>query len=222
MEPVIRIVTFLVVAAGAASGRPAAVFVAAGLVVASLVVVRPALRPVLRPLGRLKWVALALAVFYAWGSPGHLLWPALAGWSPTIEGLTEAGIRLAGLASVAVGAGLLMQTTATPSLVAAIAWLATPLRPLGLERDRLALRLVLVMEWATALRQRPLPTVTATGRVARAAELAIAHLRETLEWAETGPATPWTLPATGWPPLWQWGWPLGALAVMAAALLGSP
>ena len=222
MDPVIRILTFLVVAAGAASGRTAAVFAAAALVAAGLIAARPAPRPVLRPLLRLKWVALALAIFYAWGSPGHLLLPTLGGWSPTVEGLTEAAIRLTGLASVAVGAGLLMETTATASLVAAIAWLATPLQGLGLERDRLALRLVLVMEWATALRQRPLPTVTATGRVARAAELAIAHLRETLAWAETGPATPWTLPATDWPPLRQWGWPLGALVLITVALLAFP
>lgn len=222
MEPAIRILTFLVLAAGAASGTPVATGVtAAGLLVA-LGVARPAPRPVLRPLWRLKWVALALAVFYAWGSPGHLVWPALAGWSPTVEGLTEAAVRLSGLATVAVGAGLLMQTTATPSLVAAIAWLATPLQPLGLDRDRLALRLVLVMEWATALRRRPLPTVTATGRVARAAELAIAHLRETLAWAESGPATPWTLPATGWPPVVQWLWPLGALVLLAAAMGAIP
>ncbi|MGM0412896.1 MAG: hypothetical protein ACQERG_06260 [Pseudomonadota bacterium] len=220
MEPVIRIATFLVVAGGAASGRPAAVGAAALLVITGLILTRPAPGPVLRPLRRLKWVALALAVFYAWGSPGHLLWPALAGWSPTLEGLAEAGIRLGGLATVAVGAGLLMETTATPALVAAIAWLATPLRPLGLDRDRLALRLVLVMEWATTLRQRPLPEVRARGRVERAAELAITRLRETLEWAETGPATPWTLPATGWPPVHQWVWPLAALALMALAIPG--
>lgn len=238
MHTVIRIAVFLVLAVAMASGQAAVVAAGMALVLLAhpLTVARPAATWAV--IARLKWVILALAVFYLWGTPGVYLWPDWGGWSPTREGLEEGAARLGGLLTVAMAASLLMQKTELSNLVAALAWLIRPLAPLGLDPDRLAVRLMLVVEWATQAREaRRAPDGTVIrepdspprlaavseadgGGVRRRAELAVEHLRATLDWAEAQPPRTLMLPIIHWPPLHQWLWPLAMAVLLGGVAAG--
>ncbi len=236
MHAVIRIVVFLILAVGMASGRPGAVVAGGGLILLAHPLTAARFAPAWTVIARLKWLVLALAVFYLWGTPGVYLWPEWGGWSPTREGLAEGALRLGALLTVALAASLLMQKTELPDLIAALAWLARPLAPLGLDPDRLAVRLLLVASWATAAQGATSPATPSGqdapplrppqeepgegGRLRRLAERAVAHLRATLDWAEAQPARTLTLPAVQWPPLSQWLWPLALAALLGWAATG--
>ncbi len=239
VHAVIRIVVFLVLAVALASGRPGAVVAGFALVLLAHPLTAARFRPARTVIARLKWLVLALAVFYLWGTPGVYLWPEWGVWSPTREGLEEGALRLGALITVALGASLLMQKTPLPELIAALAWLVRPLEPLGLDPDRLAVRLLLVVEWATAARERgrdesaaehteeatpPVrpapPAEQGGGRLRRRAELAVNHLRATLDWAEAQPPRTLILPALHRPPSHQWLWPLALAALLWWAASG--
>ena len=103
---------------------------------------------------QLRWFFLVIAVFYGWWTPGTLLLPALGPASPTLPGMALAAQRIAALVLLIVAVQLLLITTPRGVLVGALHWWLRPLGWLGLNADRFALRLVLVLELVPGLRQR--------------------------------------------------------------------
>lgn len=101
-------------------------------------------------LRRTRWLLLTTAVLLLWGTPGEYL-SALPGVS--VEGLTLAAHQILCLLLFLAWLSLLLQGLGSQRLIAALYALLSPLRVLGLNRDKAALRLLLVMDFI----ERPAP-----------------------------------------------------------------
>ena len=99
---------------------------------------------------RARYLLLAIFMVFAWGTPGRLLWPQ-SGWlSPSAEGVALAlthGLRLLCVLSLVA---LLLARLAVSRLVCGLCGVLWPLRWLGLNVPRAALRLELVLRYCTA------------------------------------------------------------------------
>ncbi len=96
---------------------------------------------------RTRWLILALLVLFAFATPGVYVQPALGAFGPSEEGLRlgfEHALRLL----VALSAlALLLQLNDMDDLLAGLHGLLWPLEWLGLDRGRVALRLMLVLRY---------------------------------------------------------------------------
>lgn len=112
---------------------------------------------------RRMWVLLlVLCIVMLWQTPGTLLWPLWDGFSPTREGVLQAGEQAARLLSTVAVVAILMQRLRPAEVVVGLMGLLTPLRYLGLDTVRMAIRIQLVLdaiasplplEWRKALQQ---------------------------------------------------------------------
>ncbi|HJV27629.1 MAG TPA: CbiQ family ECF transporter T component [Aromatoleum sp.] len=103
-----------------------------------------------RLLRRTRFLMLAVAIFFAWFSPGESLWPALPGLSPTREGLALAAEHLGRLVGVVLCVAGLLEHLSVPRLVGGLYALFHPFERIGLPADRLAVRLMLVLSYVEA------------------------------------------------------------------------
>jgi energy-coupling factor transport system permease protein len=93
---------------------------------------------------------LTIGLLFACGTPGEALLPILGAASPTVAGLEMAAQHCARLALVLALLALLFQSTPPSQFVAGVFGLLKPFSPLGLSRERVALRLMLVLQYAEA------------------------------------------------------------------------
>jgi len=221
MHPVIRIPCLLVVAAFLARGSWRDLLVAAALLGAFYARFGlPLLRRLAATLRKLRVLFISIAVVYIWFTPGEPLWPALGALSPSAAGLFEGTLRALALILLAAAVQLLLLTTSRDQLLAAIRWWARPLRPLGLDAERLALRIVLSMEAVPRLREAvaaqrqdsaDLPPLKRIGRFAGDVFAA------TVAAAERAPLPAVRIPTLAAPALWQWLLPLSLAAALSWA-----
>jgi len=158
-------------------------------------------------LWRLRWLLLAIFVLYVGFTPGDPLWSALPGLSR--EGLAEGLRRALVLVDLLLAVYLLLALTAVPELVASIRMLLAPLRPLGVDPQRVALRLALALDGIGEMEARLRGYARAPGGWARAAGLIEEIEREA---AEPGEAV--VVPALSAPRWWEWLLPLVLLVVL--------
>lgn len=142
-------VSCLLIGGQVLQGRPLVAGCAVALGLATLLA-RPRL---IRLLRRSRYLLLAIGVMFAFFTPGQRLL-ADASWFPlTVEGLalaaTHGGRLLIAIALVAV----LLQRMQPGDLVQGLAVLSSPLRLLGADPRRLAVRLSLVLEMVADQRQ---------------------------------------------------------------------
>ena len=221
IHPVIRIISFLVFAACAASVD------ARGLAAAALILgllylwLGPGhLRQGWHMLRRMRWFFLSILVLYFWFTPGQ---PALASlplptaWLPTRPGLVAGGQRLASLVLIILAVNLLLRTTPPQQLTAAIHWLARPLAWLGLPADRLAVRMVLVTEALATVQSRVRDALARLrgegGGLRQLGRFSAEIFREIDAAAVSAPGRTLVLRRCAAPPFHQWVYPL-ALAGM--------
>lgn len=150
-HPVARLVLWA--AAVAALQLLALPVLSAACLLAGLLVGWLARRRGLKLLYRSRWLLLAIAAFFLFGTPGVYLWPSLGAWGPTTEGLHEAAIHLLRLTAIVLLVALLLERSRPAELVAALHQLLAPLAALGLARERMAVRMMLVLDYV----QRPGP-----------------------------------------------------------------
>lgn len=105
----------------------------------------PALEEFLKLIRRVRFILLFLLIVYACNTPGEYV----DGWNfpivPTYEGL-DAGVRqMLRLAVVLAGLALLLATTGRDQLIAGLYWPARPLRYVGVDAERFAVRLWLTL-----------------------------------------------------------------------------
>ncbi len=220
MHPVIRIISFLTLAVALSVGsRWGHVAVAAVLVLAGyLLAHHRGLPQLLRMVMRLRWLWLSLCIVYFWFTPGMPVWPVLGAWSPTLSGVEEGLLRGAVLLLIAAAANLLLQTTAQDQLLAAIRWLAMPVRLGGGSPDRLALRLALVLDSvphlrASAGKSEPVPEAGFRARIRGIAGRVSSRFRTVLAEAASMPTREIEVPDTG-PPTWlEWLLPVAMVAL---------
>lgn len=99
---------------------------------------------------RVRVLLLAIAILFAWFTPGEAAvhaWPRLG---PTREGLALAAVHAGRLLAVVCAVGILLERLPLPRLVGGLYALARPLRFIGVAPVRLALRLLLVLRYAEA------------------------------------------------------------------------
>lgn len=104
----------------------------------------------LRLLRRVRVLLLAIAVLFAWFTPGEALfldWPRLG---PTREGALLAILHAGRLIAVVCAVGLLLERLPLQRLVGGLHALSRPLRVIGVSPERLALRLLLVLRYVEA------------------------------------------------------------------------
>ena len=184
LHPVARLLLLAVAAGCLAGGKPLVVGLTSVALLALLLATRfRDWRGLGRGLARLRWFYLSIAVLYLWFTPGAALAPALGAWSPSLEGLAQGSGRVAVLVLLLAAVRLLFHISRRDELVAAIAWWSRPLIRLGLDPNRLGLRLVLALEllprlqrlagrcWRVARGQPAWRRVPAVGAVLLAATL---------------------------------------------------
>ena len=220
MHPIIRIVLFFIAAAFLAAGRyPVMLLIAIGLLAIMARAPAATWRAPIALLRRLRWLLLSLLVVYGWFTPGAALWPALGAGAPTIEGLSEGLQRASALLLIALAAQLLMGSIARPQLLAALYWLALPLRVLGLSRERLALRLVLTLDAVPHLAAVLTPRLYEglSGNVmTRFGQIAARAFQGALDQADQQTDSAVDIATATRPPLYQWLYPVSFVCLLAA------
>lgn len=223
LAPSVRILSLLVLASGLASGHPRVLAVGGVilLVTGGVALVHHLdfeLAGLLRMLRRVRWLLLAMMILYGWYTPGDPLVPMLGSWSPSIAGVQQGLLRVAALLSIVVAVYLLLMTTPRGDLVGGLLWFGRPLRRLGVDDRRFAVRLVLALEavpQVQGLARKALETDTSVSRIQRLGQAASRVLQAVLEQADAQHGTievPDAQPVPGW----QWLVPLLMVVLLVA------
>lgn len=230
MHPLIRIVCFLVFSACLAFGG-AAELACGGVLLAGAYLSSPPrlFLPAVTMMYRMRWFLLSLFIVYGWFTPGQPLVGSegmrFAELWPTREGALAGLLRAALLMTIVAGANLLLRTTPRDELLVAVYGLARPLGWCGISRERIAVRMVLVIEALDPVRrivterlaavEGGLPDLRTAGRFASGVMRSVVQQAE----AATGGAV--QLSDAGAPPPLQWAYPvLLAGLFLAVARLG--
>ncbi len=170
-------------------------------------------------LRRVRWLALGILLVYLLFTPGVPLVPAWGHWSPTLGGLTGGGERVLALLFMVSAVNWLLAVTPRAELVAGLLQLLRPLRWLGLDTGRFALRFVLTLEYIPRMQARIGRPVVAGGaaagtgaRIRLWARHGASLFALALAQAEGEAPVPVVLPRPGRPPAWQW--PLAGLPLL--------
>lgn len=223
VHPIIRILCFLVLAgwlATAGSGRLLAALVLISL--AAFTAPAGTLASAWTMLRRLRWFFLSLLIIYGWfaASPAehaHALLPGVAGLVAGFE-------RMLALACIVYAVSYLLRASTREDLLRGIYGLARPFAVLGLQPERLALRLLLVLDSLDATRtslRAELPAYSRRVSLRDIGAYAAGLLEDTIERAERRAPEEIVFESGGRPPLWQWLLPpalFGLLALLAALL----
>lgn len=220
----VRILALLVFAAALATALPRVLLLGSVLLAALAIVVRvrhsavSSLR-IVNLLRRVRWLLLAILILYGWFLPGTPVLPEWGAWSPTQEGLWQGLLRVAALCGIVAAVYLLLATTARGELVSGLLWFGRPLRRIGIDDRRFAVRLVLALEAVPQVQDLARDALAQPGggtRMQRLGKAAANLLQATLARAEQAPgeiAAPDPQPV----PAWQWLLPaaLATLLVLA-------
>lgn len=99
-------------------------------------------------LRRSRWLLLSLTLIYAFATPGDLLFPLLGDFGPSLQGLRGGALQAWRLALSLVTLALLLRACPRESLLSGIYALLRPLRAVGMNPDRVAVRLWLTLHYA--------------------------------------------------------------------------
>jgi energy-coupling factor transporter transmembrane protein EcfT len=209
LHPAVRILLLLLVALALPLLDLAVLLVLGVLAVtAFLLLARSALARLRAGLWRLRWLLLAIFVLYGGFTPGEPLLPALPGLSR--EGLLEGLRRALVLTDLLVLVYLLLSLTSVPQLVVGLRLLLTPLQLLGVDTQRIGLRIALAFDGVASLQARlQQPPAAAGGLWARAAALI-----EDIEMQAGRETTAVVLPPVPQPRWWEWLLPPAVLALV--------
>lgn len=144
-HPTIRLLTWGAVAGLTQTLDGLALIATASAWIALSIVAAPAM---LRTLAwRARWLLVSIAVLFCCATPGELLLPWLGGLSPTSQGIQLAGDHVARLVALLALLSVLLRFTPPAALISGFYGVLRPLKSLGISRERLALRLMLVMRY---------------------------------------------------------------------------
>ncbi|MGM0678909.1 MAG: hypothetical protein ACQESY_03465 [Pseudomonadota bacterium] len=215
MHPVIRVVSFLLFCIALA--RPdQEQLILAGLLITVLLsrCTFAQLTQSLRMVRRLRWLLFSVLVIYGWFTPGlPVSLPLPDSLLPTRIGLETGLLRGITLILILLAAGLLLVTTSRVELIAALYWLLAPLRYLGLQPERFAVRLSLTLAYVDQQQEYwcappPPPQERLQGRINRIARHLGSLLPRLFEQATEQPRQTVVLELPAPPGLIQWGWPV--------------
>jgi hypothetical protein len=131
---------------------------------------------------------------------------------PTREGVTAGAVRIVSLIMLVVAVHVLLTTTSRAQLVTALDWLMRPLRYIGVDSERFALRIALTLDAVvivqSLLSQQKIIGSTADNPITRMGVMGASWFQHIVERAESAPVQTMDLPDGGQPPWQQWVYPL--------------
>ena len=119
--------------------------VAGIMLAASAYFAAPKLAQLLR---RTRWILVSLLLIYAYATPGEAVWTMLGNWSPVREGLQDGAAQLLKLLAALASLAILLAKLPRLQLIAGLYGLFTPLKFVGISRERCAIRLALTLHYA--------------------------------------------------------------------------
>jgi hypothetical protein len=161
-------------------------------------------------LKRLRWLFLSLLILNLWlNSPTFT-------WLPNLTGLFLALERIAALIIIVLAAHLLIRTTPTQDIIAAWQWWLMPMKKIGFSTERLAVRLVLVLDTVETVQNlyTNTPTTDTKSHIKKISDRVAGLFAQVLTYAETTPLRTLEIPKFESPPLWQWSQPLFMLVLI--------
>jgi energy-coupling factor transport system permease protein len=164
----------------------------------------------LRMVQRVRWLLLSILVLYGWWTPGVPLWEGLGGYGPSLEGLRQGGVRVGVLLAIVAAVHWVMSATERGALLGAVVAFTAPLRWLGVNHQRLAVRILLTLEAVPRVQAAAarIPGVAQGSRLARLAARAQGLYGAVLAQAEAAELSPREVRDGGRVPAWQWTVPL--------------
>lgn len=108
------------------------------------------LKQYLRYLRRTRWLLLTLLVIYAYTLPGENISAVLGSFSPSVQGLQYGILRLVRLILLLAALSILMIHTPRNDLLLGLFRILSPLQLLGVDAERIAVRLWLTLHYAEA------------------------------------------------------------------------
>ncbi len=212
IHPAVRVLLVLVLAAFSSQASLPALSVWAVLLLSSYLLAAghdaAAVSRLRNGVSRLRWLLLAIFVLYAGFTPGTPVITALPGISR--EGLLEGLRRALVLIDLLMMVYLLLALTPVNELVAAIHTLVRPLRPLGIDPQRVGLRLALALDQVNQMHMRLRGEARASGNWAQRAADLISEIEHD---AQHSPRH-WTLAPVAAARWWEWLLPLAILALL--------
>lgn len=97
---------------------------------------------------RARFLLFSLATIYAFATPGENFLPAWGAMSPTVEGIQSGALQAWRLAVLLAALALLLGTTTREKLLAGLYVLLRPFKFLGVDAERIAVRLWLTLHYA--------------------------------------------------------------------------
>lgn len=97
---------------------------------------------------RARWLLISLLLVYAFATPGDVLFPVLGRVSPTFQGLYGGAVQVWRLFLLLLVLGLLLRSCPREELLGGLYTLMRPFRAIGVNADRVAVRLWLTMQYA--------------------------------------------------------------------------
>lgn len=212
LHPAIRVLLLLALASALPRQSLMALAVFGAAVLLLYVMLAPAALQRLRMgLWRMRWLLLAIFVLYGGFTPGEPLFAEAPGISR--EGVLEGARRALVLTDLLVMVYLLLALTPTTALISAIRLLLSPLRPLGVNPDRIGLRIALALEGVGAMQDRWRDRGQAEAQTGSPWARAAAWIHEIEQRAELS-SLPLELPPLCMPRWWEWLLPLMVLFLL--------
>jgi len=212
LHPAIRVLLVLVLAAFSSQASLPALGVWAVLLLSTYLITvghdHTAVARLRNGITRLRWLLLAIFVLYAGFTPGTPVVEAAPGISR--EGLLEGLRRALVLIDLLVMVYLLLAVTPIHELVAAIHTLVRPLKPLGIDPQRVGLRLALALDQVNQMHARLRGEARAPGSWAQRAADLIRDIEHDAEHAHRQ----WTLTPVATARWWEWTVPVFLLALL--------
>ena len=216
MHPVIRIICFLLFTAFISQSDLGQLLFATALITGLLLIHSQGwLQQAFSMLLRLRWFLFSIVIVYGWLTPADTHAEHASVWLPSLQGLSLGLMRVYGLILIVTAVAYLLSITSRQQLVAAIYWLCAPLALIGLERERLVVRLMLSLDYVAQLQQQlahqvghmqPQPNIVA--RIKQVGTVAGSLFNYTLEQADTHGQPSVEFETLLSPAIWQWSYPL--------------
>jgi energy-coupling factor transporter transmembrane protein EcfT len=212
LHPAIRVLLVLVLAAFSSQASLPALGIWAALLLSTYLITvghdTAAVARLRNGVSRLRWLLLAIFVLYAGFTPGTPILEVTPGISR--EGLLEGLRRALVLIDLLVMVYLLLAVTPINQLVAAIHTLVRPLKPLGVDPQRVGLRLALALDQVNQMHTRLRGEARAPGSWAQRAADLIRDIEHDAEHSQRA----WTLTPVAAARWWEWLLPIAILVLL--------
>ncbi|MDH5179532.1 MAG: energy-coupling factor transporter transmembrane protein EcfT [Gammaproteobacteria bacterium] len=163
-----------------------------------------------RAVSRIRWFLLSILVLYGWLTPGPPLFGTVWFDGPSLQGLHAGLYQVMSLILMITALVAMIGKLSRETLLGAVYWWSYPLQWLGISREVLVLRLIMVMERVERLQQDISRISTEKREASRLQRLAgitgeVFQLVDQNAQQEASKCV--TIQKVLSPPLWQWGYP---------------